>query len=279
MPRGGTTFLYFQLQKHPNVFAPLRKETNYFSVLFDRGIEWYQSLFEGAGKDQVGMDASPVYFMDKKSIERIKTFNPDVRIILGVRAPAQWSLSFYKQVKSHSYINSSFPEFLQNHDWNVSEKILPFSIAGNLVSETIEQYKAAFGDNLLMYDYDFFNKEPLVVLNAIEKFLEIDSYFNEKNFQNIIINSSQRTNIKWLTHLLKNEKIIEFVSSLLPRKVIHFVRNRVMKMTNPVNTPVYDETKNENLMHAKKILFSQDDYVKELFKNAGIVSGSGKSLI
>ena len=39
MPRTGTTYLYHALADHPQIYVPYRKESMFFSVNFDKGID------------------------------------------------------------------------------------------------------------------------------------------------------------------------------------------------------------------------------------------------
>ncbi len=101
MPRSGTTFLYHNLQKHPALFLPFRKESNYFFVNYARGVEWYRSLYRKITPDQVGGDISPFYFMDQRAIPRIAEFSPDVKVILAVREPAAPACSVIRDMRSY----------------------------------------------------------------------------------------------------------------------------------------------------------------------------------
>ncbi|MEM9024040.1 MAG: sulfotransferase domain-containing protein, partial [Bacteroidota bacterium] len=163
LPRAGTTFLYFQLQQHPDIFAPVRKETNYFSVAYDRGMEWYHKLFEGIQHDQLGMDVTPAYSLDPVSIERIKDYDPDIKVIMGIRKPSKLVCSFYDQVNSHSYQVEDFTDFMHHHDWKISGKIIPLPFSEGWIGQCIRQWQEAFGDQLLLYDFELLGKQPLVV--------------------------------------------------------------------------------------------------------------------
>ena len=97
MSRAGTTFLYHNLQKHPQVFIPPRKECGYFSYHYDRKHDWYLNFFKGINPDQISFDISGMYFIDSRFIERILKFNPTAKVILGVRDPITWIFSLYEQ--------------------------------------------------------------------------------------------------------------------------------------------------------------------------------------
>ena len=90
MPRGGATSLYHILNRHPALFVPYRKETAYFSYNYYKGERWYRGLFREMPPACFGLDVSPQYFMDPRSIERVKAFAPDTKVILAIRDPVDW---------------------------------------------------------------------------------------------------------------------------------------------------------------------------------------------
>ena len=45
MSRAGTSFMYHNLQKPPQIFVPARKELCYFAQNFSNKQEWYESFF------------------------------------------------------------------------------------------------------------------------------------------------------------------------------------------------------------------------------------------
>ena len=100
MPRTATTFLYQRFQEHPAIFCPYRKETNFFSVNYQKGPAWYRGLYSDMADGQISADVSPVYFLDEQAIDRIGAFEPDTPVILGVRPASEWALSWYTQVLS-----------------------------------------------------------------------------------------------------------------------------------------------------------------------------------
>lgn len=94
MPRAGTTFLYHYIERHSEC-VPLQKETNYFSVKYGLGEEWFLNLYKNRKSQQLCFDASPPYFLDESAAERIKSFDPNTRVILGFRKPSDWIVSVY----------------------------------------------------------------------------------------------------------------------------------------------------------------------------------------
>ena len=113
MPRTGTTFLYNHLSKHPQVFLPYRKEIDFYIFNQDKGIKWYESLYKGSKKDEVCGDISPLYFLDIECIPKIKAYNSDAKIILGIRNLSEYAYSLYQQIQMYSFSMPTFHEFVK----------------------------------------------------------------------------------------------------------------------------------------------------------------------
>lgn len=274
MPRTATTFLYFTLQQHPAVYLPFRKEVNFFTVNYDKGLDWYNGLYKDMADDEVGCDISPLYFMDDNSIERIKKLKA-FKIILSIRDPVEWVLSFYAQFKSFDPSVQEFKNFIEGHDYQFGKKKLHLEFKNNKVPRTVEAFKKAFGDNLLIYNYSFFKKNPLKVLQTIESFVGIQPYFNESNFENIKINASNRTNIKFISYILSRESFISFLHSALPRRLVLFSRNIFDSFSAQPKDSAYVHLP-ENIQLAEENFADQRKAILELFSEHNIILGSGR---
>ena len=98
--KAGTTTLYQRLARHPDVFMPENKEPDFFVAekTWDRGLDWYRGLFEGAGGAVAVGEASTSY---SKCTEfdgvprRIATVLPDVRLVYVLREPIGRMRSMY----------------------------------------------------------------------------------------------------------------------------------------------------------------------------------------
>jgi hypothetical protein len=110
--KSGTTALYEMLRRHPQVFMPELKETQFFArELHPRAqpshrhpetIEQYLSLFKDAKPGQRAGEASPSYIRSLSAAKRIRELRSDARIIVILREPA-------------SFLRSLHLELLQDH--------------------------------------------------------------------------------------------------------------------------------------------------------------------
>jgi hypothetical protein len=97
-PRTGTTWLHKVLMDH--VGLPSEKETRFFDLRYDRGVQWYSSLFGDYPADAPRGEMSPTYFSNAIARERIKREIPDCKIITTFREPAARLYSVYRLLRA-----------------------------------------------------------------------------------------------------------------------------------------------------------------------------------
>jgi len=100
-PRCGTTSLYHQLGRHPEIFMAPVKEPHYFSDRREKGglpsmsEAEYASLFGGAKLETMVGEASPSYLHCEASPLRLREFCPEAKIIVLLREPLRRSYSHF----------------------------------------------------------------------------------------------------------------------------------------------------------------------------------------
>ena len=275
MPRTGTTTLYHNLQKHPSVFVPFRKEIFYFSFYYDRGEDWYRGLYRNATPGQVCFDISPDYFYDNQVIERIIQFNPNAKVILGVRDPVEWILSLYNQLATSNLQILPFEEFIQRFEFRVGDRKVYVEFQ-NVVTRMIEEYQKAFGDNLLLYDFKLFQRDLLSVLRSIELFVGIAPYFEPENFDNVALNASNRRNSKFVYATINRENFSHLLHSFFPDRLLRYLRS-MYYLTVAKKEPSDPRRGHspQNIQLAEEVFAEERLAVAQLFAEHKMLLGSG----
>ena len=105
----GTTSLAAALNKHPKIFIPSEKEPHFFAtdVGFKRSEE-YLRLYRDASNAIALGDASTGYLYDANAGRRIREFDPNSKVIIMLRNPADaaFSLWQYMQVNGNETMSS-----------------------------------------------------------------------------------------------------------------------------------------------------------------------------
>jgi hypothetical protein len=275
MPRTATTFLYQRFQEHPAIFCPYRKETNFFSVNHTNGADWYRNLYTDMEPGQIGADVSPVYFLDDNAIDRIRTFEPEMPVILGVRPASDWALSWYTQVLSAHYGEKpSFEEFATDYTLKISGGEIQQGFRNGFIRRMIERYRDEFGDNLFLYHYRALREDPLALINSIERFLGVPQYFSEENLKNEIVNAGTRRNIGIIAHLLSREGFVDMVGRLVPRRLTQAARNIYVAMGTSKKVAERPTFTDEELALAEEIFAEDNRWIEAQFSDTSVQLGS-----
>ena len=173
--KAGTTTLYQYLLRHPEIFMTTPKEPQYFSRahIRARGPGWYQALFEPAGEAQVCGEASTCYsrwpYYDGVP-ERIKAWNPGVKLIYIMRHPVSRLYSHYKHEMRRHFMHGrpllDFETFLTQD---------PEALPASRYFQQIEQYRRVFADNQMLWlCLEDLTETPARTLNRVQRFLDLE---------------------------------------------------------------------------------------------------------
>lgn len=92
--KAGTTWLYFNLKKHPGVCLTDEKELHFWDWHRARGLDWYREQFASAPAGTVAGEITPAYgILPSDVVAEIRREFPDIRLIYLVRNPIEraWS--------------------------------------------------------------------------------------------------------------------------------------------------------------------------------------------
>lgn len=171
--KSGTTTLFRYLDQHPDVFGCHPKEPCFFDdgVNWDRGFEWYSSLFEGARPDQICGEGSTNYtrFPQVREVpERIRAAIPHAKLIYIMRHPVERAYSHYvhrytKEVFPHQPIVEPFESFVERD---------PMCVDGSDYALQIERYLEHFPrEQILLLRLEELHRDPSSVLQRVQRFL------------------------------------------------------------------------------------------------------------
>jgi hypothetical protein len=162
-PRTGTTWLHEMLTGH--VGLPSEKETRFFDIRYDRGVEWYCSLFGDCPANSPAGEMGPTYFANAVARERIKHHIPDCKIIITFREPAARLYSLYRLIRSgRRPVEDTFEGYWR---FQLDCGADPCSYATQL-----KRWQAAFGKSrVLVRFYEDLSANPQGYLDSVCDFI------------------------------------------------------------------------------------------------------------
>lgn len=176
--KSATTWLYDNLNQHPEISFPGGKEVHFWNArVYQDGLSWYKSLFSGSESLCEG-DITPAYsLLDEAMIQQVKNEFPSVRIIFIVRNPIEraWSSAKMALGRAELTMNEASDQWFYDH-FNSSG-----SIGRGDYFQVVAKWLKAFPEDFLLLEYEEIQDNPAEVLQKCYRFLELSntSYFNE----------------------------------------------------------------------------------------------------
>lgn len=190
--RTGTSSLTKYLDQHPEVYISPIKEPRFFVFVGQErsaidhpfpedlitDIDGYLELFEGVTTEKAIGEASTEYLTRPGTWERIKQFVPDVRIIVGLRNPADRIFSYFLfSVREGLEPETDFATALvrdrerppsSKRGYDRLSRYAPF----------LRHYCESFPpENIHTYVFEDLVRDPRSVIRSIAGFLEISTDF------------------------------------------------------------------------------------------------------
>jgi len=176
--RCASSYLSDVLGDHPQVqMAP--KELNFFNYnARHHDLDWYRGHFEGSDSNEhikARGEISPNYaVMRKREIEWARQLFPELRVILVVRHPVNRMWSALRRHWTYSYlpdvadVGKDLPAMLSYADRRLNDAFGDY--------RTIyRNWRAVFGDALLMVRFERLQRQHDAVIRRILDFLQVES--------------------------------------------------------------------------------------------------------
>ena len=193
-PRSGTTWLHKLLDSHPDVYMPTRrKEIRFFDQYYERGPDWYETLFppaEHANKYKALGEISPQYLEYGKCPERIFTTLPESRLIVLLRHPVNRAYSQYGFFVQRRNFRGSFEDFLAER---------PRALKRGFYSRYLKRFLHFFDrSQILSLLFEDIFKDKIRTQQTIADFLEIATDKFPPSVANSKVNASSVPRFQFL---------------------------------------------------------------------------------
>jgi hypothetical protein len=163
-PRTATTWLHETLTGHA-VLPEGMKETNFFVSQYDKGLEWYASLFRDSNVGLPIGEFTPSYFGIPEARERIAATIPNCKIIITLRDPVERLFSHYRKGYEQAHFRGTFEDTLAAR---------PDLLTWSCYADNVRCWYNSFGkENVIVLLYDQLKTDPQEFLNRVTQFIGI----------------------------------------------------------------------------------------------------------
>ena len=134
---------------------------------------------------QIGLEKSPRYFVDHHVPDRIAKLVPNVKLILLIRNPVDRLVSDWVQLQGNRLKHNKRQESLETVCLDSAGQVDPNAqiVRNSRYSEHLRVWMEKFNSTQLkIVDGDALVREPALILNEVEHFLNVTSQITASNF-------------------------------------------------------------------------------------------------
>jgi hypothetical protein len=171
--RCGTSWITKNLRLHPNIFMPNEKEIHFFDRGYEKGLNYYESIFEGYNQKARG-EATPAYLYFPSIPQRIHHHYPNIKLIVSLRNPTDRAYSHFWNLKAKAKPGDP------NYSISFERKLqaTPRLIEEGFYYDMLKRYFDIFpSENILIVFYEEILSDPIGMLNRICRFLDVEDNF------------------------------------------------------------------------------------------------------
>jgi len=183
-PKAGTSSLFKWLLQHPDICGSNLKEARFFldnSYPLERpyvydgtNLDDYMRFFEKPDSS-VLMDATPDYLYNQNALDASGKL-PNARAVVILRDPVERVISAFRFFKQGGRIPSdmTLSDYVSYQDQNklTPETPVHFRALDHCRTEVyLQRWKAAYGDRLLVLDFEVLKKDPHQCVSSVTRFL------------------------------------------------------------------------------------------------------------
>jgi len=167
--RCGSTWIHEALSRQNGISkARGEKEVHFFDRYYERGIDWYTSIFDQDDPGALHFESSPSYLYIPRTSERIFAHAPGARFLVLLRNPIGRSQSHYRRYLLNHGTTLTFTEAVE-----ARPNILRYSC----YADHLARYRDAFGaEKIFVGFYEHIERDPAGLLQQIAEFLGMEQF-------------------------------------------------------------------------------------------------------
>jgi len=212
--RSGTTWISKNLELHPEIYIPRKKELHFFDSQYSKGVSYYESYFSDVDSATAIGEATPAYLHDEPAAARIREHLPDVKMIASLRNPVDRLYSRYWNARGR---------FSENEGLSFEDKIAqkPALITEGFYVDHLRRYLDLFPrEQFLILLFDDLISDPLNFMVQMCRFLGISEDYSSELLehqinaaagQKLLVNSRP---IFWIEKALRRMHLYDFAQRL-----------------------------------------------------------------
>lgn len=186
--KAGTTSLFGYLKDHPALLAPTRKELHHFD---NEALDWsspptsaLDGFFPEPAAGRIAFDVTPIYLFWPPSLERIKAYDPHMKLIFIFRDPIERAWSHWRMETARHLETLPFSVAIRQGRWRLRDappldpawRVYSYVERGFYGSQLARLFALFAPENVLLLRADDLKTQHERVLSQIADFLELPPF-------------------------------------------------------------------------------------------------------
>jgi hypothetical protein len=246
--KAGTTSLYEWLIQHEDIYGESAlKDYPFFidEALYSKGVTYFEDQFKQAKNEKIVISGCVDYIENLESLERIKFYNPEAKIILLLRKPEdriRSAFNFLRQLGKE-----------ENDDINIAIQNDKEYIERSLYGKKLEYLFRIFkSSNIKIIFFEELIENPEAVVDNTICFLGLKTIEDIKIFN---ANKTKNVKFKRLNKVLFDKSSNSFLRSIFKNVFSPNSRVKIRRTIKNLNTRKKDALINQELnSHYKNVL-------------------------
>lgn len=256
-PRTGTSWLHGVLQPHAHLPA-LTKETRFFDLHYERGLDWYRDHFPNAGDGRPVGEVAPTYFASPAARDRIAQAMPEVRLVFIFRHPVQRLISLYRLKRAYGMVGPSLELELERDPELIGSSRYAAHLAGWQSRFPAEQIQV----NL----YEDLRNDPQSFVDRVADFLGMPRFrLDENSAEGLHPHASARmTEPRWYLATRAATSIADWCKARKLDSLVQGVRNSPLNRLLLAGGAPFPEISRETMEKIARLLLPETEKLEAL---------------
>ena len=281
--KSGTTALYHYLKQHPQIYMSPIKEPNFFAFegedLNFKGpkgeqewinqasitnLETYQQQFAEVSTEIAIGEASATYLCTPKAPERIKHHLPNAKLIAILRNPVGRAYSAFTHLRRDGQEPiTNFSEALEQEKTRIAKHWVPiyyYQQLGFYAEQLQRYYELIDRQQIRVYLYEDFSRDPMAILQDIFHFLGVDENFAPDT--SLLHNASGKAKNKALNDFLRTKHPVKDIfKPLFPKdlrqRLVVSLQNFNLQKNAPLSPELHQQLSNlyrQDIQNLEKLI-------------------------
>ena len=193
-PKSGSTWLFNLLKANTSIFIPPAKDIYYFDRYYSKGLKWYEGFYSKSTHRQLKGEICHDYIYSIQAMQRIKSYNKDMKFVCILREPVSRAIShYYYSLRVGNNKDGGLYQAVKKN---------PNIVDAGFLHQKYKAYIDTFSrEQFLIIDFQELKDNPQKVIDRLSVFLGVEIVDSMRAAQKV--NAARSSRLPSITRFLR----------------------------------------------------------------------------